>query len=331
MYRPLVSVIVPMYNVSRHLHKCVQSLMNQTLTDFEILFIDDCSTDDSLFMLKECINRYSRERKDVNVNIISNDSNKGVAASRNTGLINAKGDFIYFVDADDWIEKDAIKILYNEAINNGFDMVGCECYLTFNLNQRHLLQPDVSSGNDAFKKMAAGILKWNLWLYLVRRDLFVDNHILFIDGENMGEDMMVVGKLLLCAKKINILHKPFYHYIQTNTSSMTNEFSLKHKSQVTANLVSLEAFVNEFNDKEKLTDINLLKLNLKLPLLISDDTVKYDLWNEWFKEANNYIFVNPFLSMRTKIIQWLAYKKQYFLLKLYYVLIFKFVYGVLYK
>ena len=146
----------------------------------------------------------------------------------------------------------------------------------------------------------------------------------------MGEDMMVTIKLFLYAHKVGLLHQGLYHYRQCNEQSLTKVYSQHHIEQVTANIQEVECFVNT-HAPSYTPIINHLKLNIKLPLLISDNKEKFQLWRSWFIEANDVIWNNKYLPLRTRIVQWLAAKNQYWAVWLYYKVIYKFVYGILYK
>ena len=111
-----VSVIVPIYNAEMYIDKCIQSIINQTLRDIEIILVDDGSTDRSF----EISNKYAK--KDERIKIIK-QKNKGVGAARNYGVSIATGKFITFIDSDDFVEIDMLEILYNAAINNNCDII----------------------------------------------------------------------------------------------------------------------------------------------------------------------------------------------------------------
>lgn len=323
-----VSVIMPMYNAEKVVSRSVHSLFAQTLKDFEVIFVNDCSTDNTVTELKNIISRV--QRNDISVKIISHDQNRGVACARNTGLDNAKGKYVYFLDADDYFEPYALSTLYENALLYDADIIGCEWLLSFRNNARHMTQPEVKSGRDAFEKMCYGVMRWNLWLFLVKRDLYEKNQISFIPEANMGEDMMVMMKLLLSAGRIHIIHSPLYHYIQTNSDALTKNFAACHR-QISQNVLELEKYCSKRNVAGLVGLINQLKLNLKLPLLISSNRTNYKLWQEWFPESNAFIGMNPLQPLRTKIIQRLAAKKCYIPIQLYYIFVIKFVYGVIYK
>lgn len=325
-----VSVIVPMYNVENVMSRAVRSLFSQTLTDFEVIFVNDCSKDNTDAELRRIISEY--DRKDISVKIITHTYNQGVAAARNTGLDNASGEYVYYIDSDDYCDLNALEILYNYAKRDDLDIVGCEWMLTFESNARHMIQPDVKTGQEAFEKMCNGVMRWNLWLFMVRRSLYEDNAFRFISGANMGEDLMIMLKLLLTTvKSILICHLPIYHYIQTNSNAMTKNFSA-YRHQVSENVAEIERYLHSIDfDNKCFGFVNQLKLSLKLPLLISDKTSDYGLWHEWFPESNIYAGHNKEQPFRTRLIQKAAFFKWYNVLKVYYKFVIKFVYGILYK
>lgn len=328
--KSVISVIIPVYNASGTLPHCLKSLTMQTYKNLEILFVDDCSTDNSL----EILNCYAKQKcdTDIVIRLLQHRQNRGVAAARNTALLHATGDYIYYVDADDSIESDTLECLMHEAKKNSMDIVGHEWYLTFRSKERYMRQPDYSTPVEALQKMMCGVMRWNLWLFLVRRSLYVENNIQFIEGMNMGEDMMVMMKLFTCAERVSVMHRPFYHYEQTNVNSLTKTYSSDHIRQVTNNMYEVERSINASFYKEALSQfLPFLKLNIKLPLLITDDTIRYRQWSVWFPEANEYALRNKQLPFRTRVIQWMATKRYFFLLKLYYRFVFKVVYGFIYK
>lgn len=321
-----VSVIVPMYNVAHILDKAVETLFAQTLKGVEYIFIDDCSNDNTLQLL----NTRLPVKEGIVVKVLHHECNRGVAAARNTGLDSASGEYVYYVDADDYIEPYTLEQFYNNAVESGADIVGCEWFLTFEKNERHMKQADITTGNELFVKMAHGVMRWNLWLFLVKRSLYETKGFRFIEGMNMGEDMMVMMKLALCTHKVKIIHEPLYHYIQTNSGSLTKNFNA-YRYQVTSNVNAVEEYL-KLQGRHDLNDALMqLKLTLKLPLLISDKVEDYETWYHWFSEANGSVKGNKDLPWRTRLIQVAASKRQYWILKLYYWLVIRVVYGIIYK
>lgn len=327
--QPKVSVIIPMYNISSYVEVCFGNLASQTLTDFEVIFIDDCSLDDSKSRVYEAIREFSR--KDISFIQLQQDVNMGVACARNRGLECASGEYVYFYDADDRLEPDTLSALYEEAKLRNVDIVGCEWYISFSHNERHIKQGKATTGVELFKGFTSGVIRWNLWLFLVRRSLYDRNGLRFLPGKNMGEDMMLMLKLSLVATGVSIVHRPLYHYVQTNTEAQTRNWSKEKREQVTANVYAVETFCKDkFNDTFDL-EIDFLKQAIKLPYLISDKREDYKVWSEWFPESDRSIRLNKVLPFRTRILQRAAAKRQYWFLWLYYLSIYKVLYGVIYR
>lgn len=327
---PLVSIIVPVYNAEDTLHIAIDSILAQTYQNIELVIIDDCSKDNTLNKL------YKYKDGEINNNfsikIISHETNKGVASARNTGLENASGEYIYYVDADDWIDDKTIEILIKEQQKNDSDIVGCNWYLSFNQNERRMNQPVFTSSLEAIQKMTNGTMRWNLWLFMGKRSLYEKYNIRFISGMNMGEDLMVMMRLFIHSNHVSFVNKALYHYGQSNNDSLTKTYSEKHRLEVAINLQKVEESINDSSFSHTIGDgINFLKLNIKLPLLISNKESDYKKWEEWFPEANPYVMKNIELPFRTRLLQWMAVKKQYWFLKMYYNIVIRYIYGIIYK
>lgn len=319
-----VSLIIPVFNASKYIGRCLESIKLQTYRNLEVIFVEDCSTDDSLAKVKDFA--ACKEVNDLQIIILQHETNRGVAAARNTAMDAATGDYVYSLDADDYIDADTIALMVDEAQLKQADIVGIEWMMTFEKNGRHMHQPEVTTGVEMFRMMCHGVMRWNLWLFLIKRSLIEEQGLRFTEQVNMGEDMMLMMKLSLQAQKVSIIHKPLYYYVQV-ASSVSKVWSQELMDQITQNVSEVESFL-EGKYKE---EINCLKLNQKLPLLISSKKDDYKKWLNWFPEANDAIFQCRELSLRTKLIQYAAKKRQFWLLKLYYVLVIKFVYGVIYK
>lgn len=327
---PLVSIIIPVYNARETLHTCFFSLLEQKYENIELCIVDDCSTDDSANFIDSFIRQYFASK--MKVIFVRHEYNRGVAAARNTGLDVATGDYICYIDADDKLEAHSIERWVQCALVKDWDIIGCEWFLCFKKNERYMKQATYSTSKEALLNIMKGVMRWNLWLFLVKRELYIKNNIRFIEGMNMGEDLLVMMKLFMCANKVGLLQEGYYHYMQVNDSSLTNTYSKKHILQVTNNINEIEKYAMGTKWEELIiTNIPFLKLNIKLPLIITDDTERYEQWKCWWPEVNKFIVKNEKLSLRTKLIQWLAYKDCWYIVKLYYKVIYKFVYGILFR
>ena len=285
-----VSIITPIFKVRNFIERCVCSLFEQTLEDVEYIFVDDASPDDSVDILSSCIERYP-SRKDQ-VTILTHGQNKGLPAARNTGLALATGEYVYHCDSDDFVEKDMLEVMYNVAKEKDADIVYSDFYLSFEKNERYMSCPSYETASDMLKVgLLGGSMKYNVWNKLVRRSLYTDNNITFPAGHAMGEDMTVI-RLAACAKSVVYVPKAFYHYVKLNSNAYSATMSERHKVDIRFNVnQTVEFLQNKFgNALEK--EIAFFKLNTKLPFLITDDATQYEVWKEWWPEANKYICEN---------------------------------------
>lgn len=325
----LISIVIPVYNAQENISRCLESILFQTYRNLEILLVNDASTDKSLEIIYHF--KEQAEKSGMKVTVLHHPNNCGVALARNTALDAATGDYIYSMDSDDYIDPECIKEMVLATEKYGADIVGIDWNLTYATNERRIRQANVSSGKELFEKMTSGILRWNLWLWMIRRTLIEEHGFRFIPGANMGEDMMFMIKLSLYAKTVCMINKPFYHYVQTNNSALTKKWSESAVIQVSENMAEIERYFNTCFGGTYVEDLMRLKLNIKLPLLISDKKEDYEMWKCWFPEANTYTNKLKNLPFRTTVIQKAASKGQWWLVWLYYKLVIKFVYGVLYK
>lgn len=142
---------------------------------------------------------------------------------------------------------------------------------------------------------------------------------------------MTMIRLAACAKSIAYVPRAFYHYVKLNTNAYSATMSERHKIDIRFNVDHTVDFLqNKFgNELEK--EIAFFKLNTKLPFLITDDETQYEVWKEWWPEANKYICDNKAQAFRTRLVQWLAAKGQFWAVKLYFEVVYKLVYGVIYR
>ena len=218
---PKVSVIVPVYNVEKYLHECLDSVINQTLKDIEIICINDGSTDNSLKILREY------EKKDNRI-IVFNQKNKGGGAARNVGLAHAKGEFLAFLDGDDFYQDDFIEKMYTKAIETGSNIVVCAAngYNTINKESLFLsysLRADLLPSKEIFnyKDIPNYIFNfgqnWN-WNKIFNRQFIIDNKITFQEIYRTN-DLLFTCKELVLANKITTIKESLVNYrIAQNTN-----------------------------------------------------------------------------------------------------------------
>ena len=326
---PLVSVVIPIYKAEATLPSCIDSLLSQTYHHLELLFVDDCSPDRGAELVAERVPRL--EQLGIKVKLLRHTENKGVAVARNTALDAATGEYIYSVDADDELAPDTIEVLVRKAIWKDADLTGCEWILKQGHSERRMVQPEVKSGDEAFEQCCKGQMRWNLWLFLIKRSVLEQpSPLRFLPGKNMGEDMMLMGKLLQRVQTISMVHRPLYTYVR-NDGSLTNSYSDAHWEQVNANIRELEVYLEKTSSNPSLLELlQFMKLNLKLPLLISGRQADYERWRATYPESHPYIELNNLTPWRTKLLQQMAARGQYWFVALYAQVIMKGLYKLLY-
>lgn len=242
MHKPCVSIIVPIYNTSPYLTRCLDSIIRQTFQNIEIICINDGSTDESLEILK------NYEKIDPRI-LILNQSNQGLSSTRNEGIKRSNGDSLMFIDSDDTIELDMVEKLYEIMSHEKSDMViGSYKYI----DQQGLIQkvktpidPKLSK-QILFQKMLANEISSSVCICLYKKNLLLNNHLFFY--ENLYyEDAEFQYKALYCAKLISICNDPLYNYYYLNNGSITNIISTKHIEDLFFIFHSTETFLNNQN------------------------------------------------------------------------------------
>lgn len=323
-----VSVIIPIYNTSAYIERCAKSLLDQTLDDVELIFIDDNTTDNSIEILKKVVNNSNGFKGKIT--ILSHEENRGLPAARNSGLQVAKGECVFHCDSDDFLEPTMLEELYKATKEKDADYVWSDWYLSYETKERYMKMPSFLTADEAMKAMLAGGMKYNVWNKLVKRSLYTENNITFPSGHSMGEDMTMI-KLAACARKVAYVPKALYHYVRTNGEAMTQSISDQKIVDIQYNVSSTCDFLLKMKGDKVEKWIGLFKLQAKYPFLFSDNSKELKYWSELYPEANRFIGENPYDSWRAKILQLLAILKQYWFIKIYYCIVYKTVYPKLYK
>lgn len=249
MIKPKLSIIVPIYNVEKYLDKCILSILNQDYKDFELILVNDGSPD----RCEEICNKYLLNDRRVR---LINKANGGLSSARNAGLDIAKGEYIGFVDSDDWIEKEMYSTLMEIVEKNGSDIVQCEYYSalydtdTIKDNKNVIVRnfTNIEAINNMYGDLQVSTtVSWNK---IYKRSLF--DGIRFPIGK-LHEDEFTTYKLLYRSNKISYINKELYYYRQTPNSIMNLPFSEKR-------LDIIEAF-EEKKEFIKLLDNKKLYLN----------------------------------------------------------------------
>lgn len=230
MNNPLVSILVPVYGVERYIERCARHLFEQTYNNIEFIFVDDCTTDNSIEILKRTLIEYPYRHNQIK--IIKHTKNKGLSSARNTAVAAAKGEWIIHVDSDDYIANDAIESLVNFALQNQLDVVSSQVYIVENDKTR---KHPLFWGDNNKEQYIKRLLTWrnvpcSIWGRLIKRSIIVDKKIQSIDGVGFAEDFAIVPIILYYAKKIDYYSlKPLYYYECSNSESFTkSQFSQKN-------------------------------------------------------------------------------------------------------
>ena len=214
--KPKISIIVPVYKAEKYLHRCVDSILAQTFTDFELLLIDDGSPDSS----GEICDQYAVSDQRVRV---FHKPNGGVSSARQCGLDNSQGEYTIHADPDDWVEPDMLQELYAEANRTNADMVICDYIAVYKNKTTIVTQKPLLLDSDSVLNGLFQYLHGSCWNKLVRRNCFSKWNIKFPVGLNYCEDQFVNACLLLHPLKIAYVNKALYHYDQyTNHNSIVN-------------------------------------------------------------------------------------------------------------
>lgn len=210
-----VSIIVPIYNVEKYLEKCIKSILNQTYKNIEVLLVDDCATDDSGNIAKEF------EKNDNRCRYIKRENNGGLAAARNTGIEAATGEYLAFVDSDDWISENFVLHLLNKAKEKKSDITICD-YSMVDDNGKETLANTLENLDDNSKlENKIAYIRNHTVTKLYNREFFMNQQIRFPEEIRRAEDMAVTIPLLTRTKKIAILKESLYYYYQ-RTNSISN-------------------------------------------------------------------------------------------------------------
>lgn len=226
--QPLVSVIIPVYNVEEYLCKCVDSVINQTYKNLEIILVDDGSTDSSGRICDEYAGKDERIR-------VVHKNNSGPSNTRNVGLEHAKGKYIYFIDSDDYIEHNALALLVNTAESAEADLVFFDAH-SFSDDGAEIQQGYVIKGNYIAKSGYEILTELHnnkdyhcaIYLLLISRRLIVENEIKFLESAYCSEDMLFTYQVYCTAQKATQCRQTLYHRRYRSGSIVTSKKSEQH-------------------------------------------------------------------------------------------------------
>lgn len=216
---PKVSIIIPVYNAEKYIGKCLDSILNQTYKNIEVIVVNDGSTDNS----EEIIKQYTKNEK-YNIKYFKNE-NRGVSFSRNFGVNYAEGDYIFFVDADDYLDE---KLLYNiqNEMEKGIDIIKFKAKKVDSkgtiLEEIFVPSFDIISGEEAFEKLKYDdVLLDTIWSYVFKKEFYIQNNFKFTENTH-HEDFALIPLIIVKAKSLVSLDYYGYYYVQSENSITRN-------------------------------------------------------------------------------------------------------------
>ena len=242
-----VSILVPVYGVEKYIERCARSIFEQTYHDLDIVFIDDCTPDKSIDILKRVLNDYL-ERKEQ-TRIIKHERNKGIAATRNTGINVAKGTFLTYVDSDDWIELNAVEELVKKQVETGAEIITGLALINEDTSDMRYIEPVYKNKEEMLTNILSQPCHHELWGRLFKKSLFYD--VKALEGNNFGEDLRLLTMSVWYANKVSRLDKSIYHYRIRENSMVTCDKTWRQTQdalwQDFNNTLSLKKFFDEKN------------------------------------------------------------------------------------
>ena len=233
---PKFSIIIPVYNVEKYLKKCLDSVFNQTYKDYEVIVVNDGTKDNSMDIVK-----------DYDVKVI-NQKNQGLSAARNAGVKKATGEYLIFLDSDDYWEKDLLKEL-SKSLKNNPDLI------RFQINEvyedgKTISYPEESFTNllgpDAFKKIVKYHFVENACIYAIKRNYDIENKFEF-RKDALHEDFGLIPLIIIKSKKVNSINYLGYNYLQRQGSIMSNKNYEKTKKKVDDMYLHYNYLIEEAN------------------------------------------------------------------------------------
>ena len=256
-----VSILIPVYGVEQYIAECARSLFSQTYRDLEFIFVDDCSPDNSISVLKKVLEDYPDRANQVH--IIRHETNKGVGTARQTAFTHATGECIMHADSDDLLPADAVELLVGGMQKGAYDIVS-GAYAEYRNQTIGAIKLPPTLPNQYYVRqlLCQNLVKHNLWGRLYRRAFLQENNISFVPGIDYCEDYTVITRAFFSARYTTI-DDLVYYYRTDNITSYTHQISHKNLvSMLKANAVVIDFFRK--NDVKRLyhqaLDMGLLNM-----------------------------------------------------------------------
>lgn len=307
-----VTILMPIYKVEQFLEKTLDSVFTQTYQNLDYVFVNDCSPDNSIQVLKDTISKYGIDTK--RYVIVDHEENEGIAVSRADCLANANGDYVFFVDSDDWIEKETVEKMVEATQGGTIDIVGCD-YMKDCLSKETTYHHENYA--DTCRENMYRCLNYDiatvLWKLLIRRSLF-DNFTI-TPHVDIVEDYIMSVKLYYYAKSFVAIPHAYYHYVQYNQARVSLQ-TLWSVNMHIKGVEEVEAFCRDkgLYDEDVEHKLLLRKFNIKSNFL-TKLLLDYQSYRNTFPEAKA-IWREMGYSGKEKLKFWLAEHGLFSLLKL---------------
>lgn len=307
---PKISIIIPVYGVENYIERCAISVFEQTNKDFELIFVNDCSKDKSKDVLLDVIKRY--KNTPIQVRIIDHEVNKGISATRETGLNAATGEYILYVDSDDYIAPNMVELMIARANETNADIVYSDYY---ELKNGNLIYRNQSLSVKDPLLMTALMLRseivWAPWNKIFKKVIATNHNIHWPANINVGEDLVVMAKLFTYANKIEYLNQALYIYNRDNVNSYLNSWSASSCQQSIRAVENLnDFFKHEFPSLDLIKSLNKVKLDSRYQMLFTFDRDLYEQIPQTFAETDDQIFTYKNFSFYWKVVLFLVIKKR---------------------
>lgn len=299
-----LSVIVPVYGVEKYIERCAVSLFEQSLENIEFIFVNDQTKDNSIKILETVINRYGHLKH--RIKIINHQENMGQAAARNTGLSCAIGEYVIYLDSDDWVDQKLYEKMYFQAKKENADIVCCNFKFVYKTSIEELKFDQDQRKFLNLNELNFDLLYSSLCNKIVKREIYVKNNLSFFKGVNMWEDVGMMTRLRYFCDKVGFLNEKLYYYYnkqnETSIVSIPKEGNILQQIQC-ANMLE-KFFLNKEEDYSLVT--LFIKFMAKSDYLYNDKIRDIKKWQSINKDSNKYVFKYSKLPMNMRLLAWLA-------------------------
>ena len=306
---PKVSVIIPVYGVERYIGRCARSLFEQTLADMEYIFIDDCTPDNSIGVLRMVMKDYPKRASQVRIERMP--QNSGLPRVRKRGVELATGDYIIACDSDDYVEKEMYQAMCGLAVVNNLDLVQCDIDVVDNDKVLSTFtSPVIEPTSERLRELIIdGEISNSLCNKLIKREIYHNDGIAF-PTVGMDEDNALAIQLAYYSKKLGYIKQPYYKAYQ-NPASMSRvpgdeQIERRYKESLLNSKLSI-GFLTEKGYDEKSKAVIKAKLRPKMMLLPVLQKGKYvRLWKNTYPEVNRISICDKRLPRNTRIKSFLV-------------------------